>query len=128
ATPLDNQAVGTGRFMVEEGRPGNYLKLKRNPNWWFGKSIGLPDMPYFDGWLINVIPDPSVQLANLRAGKIDAMNVDPSQYLLTVSPDQGRSESQDLQGQSKSCGVHAFQYGKWPLQGYPGAQGHLACS
>ena len=79
---MDNHAVGTGRFMFEEGRPGNYLKLKRNPNWWFGKSIGHPEMPYFDGWLINVIPDPSVQLANLRAGKIDGMTVDPSQYLL----------------------------------------------
>ena len=30
-------------------------------------------MPYFDGVHITVIPDPAIQLANLRAGKIDAM-------------------------------------------------------
>ena len=81
-TPLDKKAVGTGRFMLEEGRPGNYLKLKRNPNWWFGQSIGLPDMPYFDGWHIAVIPDMSVRLANLRAGKLHTLGIDPSQFAL----------------------------------------------
>ena len=70
AKELDNNPVGTGPYMFEEGNPGNYLKLKRNPNWWFAKFIGM-DMPYYDGIKINVIPDPSVRLANLRAGKID---------------------------------------------------------
>ena len=67
-------------MMFEEGSPGNYLKLKRNPNWWFGKFIGNPDMPYFDGLHVSIIPDPSVRLANLRAGKLDNMAIDPSQY------------------------------------------------
>jgi peptide/nickel transport system substrate-binding protein len=77
---LDNHAIGTGRFMVEKGSPGNYLKIKRNPNWWFGQSIGMPDMPYFDGWHISVIPDASVRLANLRAGKVDSISIAPHQY------------------------------------------------
>ncbi|MCP4750473.1 MAG: ABC transporter substrate-binding protein [Proteobacteria bacterium] len=77
---LDFKAVGSGPFMVEEARPGNYLKLKRNPNWWFGRSIGKPEMPYFDGRKVTVIPEPSVQLANLKAGKIDWLNVQKSQY------------------------------------------------
>ena len=80
AKEMDNNPVGSGPFMFEEGSPGNYLKLKRNPNWWFGKFIGKPDMPYFDVFRVNVIPDPSVRLANLRAGKIDSIAVDPSQY------------------------------------------------
>ncbi len=82
AVPVDQKAVGTGRFMFEEGRPGNYLKLKRNPNWWFGQSIGRPEMPYFDGRLIQVIPDMSVRLANFRAGRLDALGIDTSQYQL----------------------------------------------
>jgi len=82
AIPLDKHAVGTGKFMVEEGRPGNYLKLKRNPNWWFGKSIGKPDMPYFDGIMVNVIPDPSVRLANFRAAKLDSISIIRAQYTL----------------------------------------------
>jgi len=72
--------VGTGQYMFEEARPGNYLKLKRNPNWWFGQTIGKPEMPYFDGIKVVVIPDPAIQLANLRAGKIDVMGLSKSQY------------------------------------------------
>ncbi|MBI4767677.1 MAG: hypothetical protein HY787_24300 [Deltaproteobacteria bacterium] len=78
AKELDNNPVGTGPYIFEEGNPGNYLKLKRNPNWWFAKFIGT-DMPYYDGIKTSVIPDPSVRLANLRAGKIDNLVLDPSQ-------------------------------------------------
>lgn len=80
AKEFDNNPVASGPFMLEEGSPGNYVKLKRNPNWWFGKFIGKPEMPYFDGVKVSVIPDPSVSLANLRAGKLDFMMVEPSQY------------------------------------------------
>ena len=76
----DVQPQGTGPFMMEEASPGNYVKLKRNPNWWFAKASGHPDMPYFDGILVTIIPDPSVRLANLQAGKIDALLLDKSQY------------------------------------------------
>jgi peptide/nickel transport system substrate-binding protein len=80
AKELDNYPVGTGNLMFDEASPGNYIRLKRNPNWWFAKFIGKPDMPYIDGIQNKVIPDPSVRLANLRAGKIDYMTLDPSQY------------------------------------------------
>ena len=39
-------------------------------------------MPYFDGILVTVDPDPSVRLANLRAGKIDVLSLDKSQYAI----------------------------------------------
>jgi len=76
----DSAPQGTGPFIMEEGSPGNYLKLKRNPNWWFAKASGNPDMPYFDGILVTIVPDPSVRLANLQAGKIDVLTLDKSQY------------------------------------------------
>ncbi|MBW2091844.1 MAG: ABC transporter substrate-binding protein [Deltaproteobacteria bacterium] len=76
----DTKPVGTGKWILEDRSPGNYIKAKRNPNWWYGKSIGHPDMPYYDGRLQTIIPDPSVQLANLRAGKIDVMTLSKSQY------------------------------------------------
>jgi len=82
AVSLDSHGVGSAEWMIEEARPGNYLKLKRNPGWWFGKSIGKPEMPYFDGRKITVIPDPSIQLANLRAGKLDDLSVEKGQYAL----------------------------------------------
>lgn len=79
AKEFDNNPVGTGPFMFEEGSPGNHLTLKRNPNWWFAKWSGM-DMPYFDRMRVSVIPDPSIRLANLRAGKINSVAIDPAQY------------------------------------------------
>jgi len=85
AKPLDSYPVGTGMMMFDEVSPGNFERLKRNPNWWFGKFIGHPDMPYLDGLNVSIIPDPSIRLANLRAGKLDYMFMDPSQYPMIKS-------------------------------------------
>ena len=74
------QPAGTGPFVLEERRPGDWGKLKRNPNWWYGRRMGHPEMPYFDGMITTVIPDPSVELASLRAGAIDYMVLNKSQY------------------------------------------------
>lgn len=79
ARNLDLYPVGSGPYMLEEARPGNYLKLKRNPNWWFAKKID-KDMPYFNGMQVTVIPDPAIRLANLRAGKLDVLSIPKSQY------------------------------------------------
>lgn len=77
----DQKPVGTGKWMFDKYDAGNYLKVVRNPNWWYGKSVGHPDMPYFDARITRVIPDISIQLANLRAGKIHEMvGLDKSLY------------------------------------------------
>ena len=76
----DTQPVGTGPYVLEDRSTGSWIKAKRNPSWWFGKSVGRPDMPYFDGTLTTVIPDPSVQLANLKSGKLDWMTLSKSQF------------------------------------------------
>ncbi|MBW2622420.1 MAG: hypothetical protein JRD68_05905 [Deltaproteobacteria bacterium] len=84
----DLMPVGTGAYMLEKASSGNFIKMKRNPNWWFGQSIGRPDMPYFDGIINTVIPDSAIRLANLRAGKIDQMVVSKSQYdMIKNDPD-----------------------------------------
>jgi len=82
AKALDVHPVGSGQFMFEDASPGNWVTLKRNPNWWFGKTIGHPDMPYFDGFKVTIIPDPAIQLANFRAAKIDLMTLDKHQYAM----------------------------------------------
>ncbi len=70
----DKVPVGTGKWIFDSYSPGNKLKVKRNPNWWYGKSVGHPDMPYFDARITVVIPDMAIQLANLRAGTIHEMS------------------------------------------------------
>ena len=88
AKPLDTHPIGTGQYMLEKASPGNYIKLVRNPNWWFGKTVGCPDMPYFDGIKISIIPDASVRLANLRAGQLDIVNLNAIQYRLVKDSKQ----------------------------------------
>ncbi|HVN71439.1 MAG TPA: ABC transporter substrate-binding protein, partial [Desulfomonilia bacterium] len=85
AKPLDTNPVGTGPYMLESASTDNYVQLKRNPNWWFGRSISLQDMPYFDGIKVSVIPDPSVRLANLKAGKLDFIVADAIQSRLVTN-------------------------------------------
>jgi peptide/nickel transport system substrate-binding protein len=80
AKPIDTYPVGTGPYMIESSSTDNYVLLKRNPDWWFGKSIAKPEMPYFDGIRVSVIPDPSVRLANLKADMLDSIYLDPIQY------------------------------------------------
>jgi peptide/nickel transport system substrate-binding protein len=76
----DTQTAGTGPYVLEDRSPGSWIKARRNPRWWFGRSVGRPEMPYFDGVLTTVIPDPSVQLANLKAGTLDWMTLAKSQF------------------------------------------------
>jgi peptide/nickel transport system substrate-binding protein len=86
AKNMDTDPVGTGPYILEEAKPGNYLQVKRNPNWWFAKLTGRP-MPYFDGYRITVIPDPAIRLANLRAGKIDSLGSFPRAQMHLVTND-----------------------------------------
>ncbi len=125
----DVQPQGTGPFMLEEASPGNFVKLKRNPNWWFAKASGNPDMPYFDGILVTIIPDPAVRLANLRAGKIDVLVLDKSQY--SGRQDRSRAQRLPLPRQSRRRGSlqhhqervpgHSFEESGQPCDRPPGA-------
>jgi ABC-type transport system substrate-binding protein len=84
----DQYPVGTGPYMYDDRSSGNWIKLKRNPNYWYAKKIGR-DMPYFDTVKYEIIPDRSVQLANLRVGKIHQMDLGPAMYkMLAGKPDQ----------------------------------------
>jgi peptide/nickel transport system substrate-binding protein len=76
----DSYPVGTGPYTYDDRSSGNWIKLKRNPDYWYGNAVGRPDMPWFDSVKYVVIPDKSVQLANLKAGKIHLMWLSAAQY------------------------------------------------
>ena len=83
----DRYPVATGPYMYDDRSSGNWIKLKRNPNYWYAKAVGR-DMPYFDTVTYEIIPDRSVQLANLRVGKIHQMDLGPAMYnMLASRPD-----------------------------------------
>jgi len=62
---LATRPVGTGPFAFSSWRPGDRLVLERNPDYY------LPGLPEVDRVEFRFIPDPSAQLAALRAGDVD---------------------------------------------------------
>jgi peptide/nickel transport system substrate-binding protein len=61
---LNNTAVGTGPFIVEEWAVDNELRLRKNPDYF------VEGRPYVDQVLIKVIPDESNIVAGLRSNTI----------------------------------------------------------
>ena len=57
--------VGTGPFIQEELVRGEYLKLRKNDEYWQEGT------PYLDRVTITIVPDVSVRSAMLEAGEID---------------------------------------------------------
>ena len=110
----DRYPVGTGPYMYDDRSSGNWIKLKRNPNYWYAKKSGQPDMPYFDTVRYDVIPDRSVQLASLRVGKIHQMELGPAMYnMLRGKPDP--KIRVDAVGMPHTRAMH-FNHAKGPCQ------------
>ncbi|MGB9667374.1 MAG: peptide-binding protein [Thermosulfidibacteraceae bacterium] len=65
--------VGTGPFILERWETGRFIELRANPNYHGGK-------PKIDRIIYRIIPDSSTMFMELKAGKLDYMNLSPFQY------------------------------------------------
>src|SRR5581483_6713945 len=74
-------ARGSGAWMLDEDRWPTQFTLKRNPNWYE------KDRPYFDGWVVNNIPEYATALAQLKAGRIDKLDALRQDDVLTAKKD-----------------------------------------
>jgi len=63
--------VGTGPFRVVQVVPGASVVLARNPGYH-------GDRPKLDGMLFKIVPDLNAQVAQLRAGELDLVTVEPA--------------------------------------------------
>lgn len=63
--------VGTGPFKVERTTPGSSVSLVRNQQWY-------GDRPGASRVLFKVVPDINAQVAQLRAGALDLITVEPA--------------------------------------------------
>ena len=73
-----NTMIGYGPFMLESADADTGYTLKRNPNWWQAKVLGL-DIPWFDGVEATVVPSSANRLVQLKSGNVDyAGNQDPN--------------------------------------------------
>lgn len=67
ADKLVDQAMGTGPYALAEWKKGEYILLKKNPNYW---EKGLP---LLDQVKIVVVPDDNSRILQLQGGDIDGM-------------------------------------------------------
>ncbi|MGQ0766114.1 MAG: ABC transporter substrate-binding protein [Gemmatimonadota bacterium] len=63
--------IGTGPFRVESVVPGASVTLVRNP-YWYGEPAGLERIVFC------IVPDINAQVAQLRAGELDLITIEPA--------------------------------------------------
>ncbi|RXT04297.1 ABC transporter substrate-binding protein [Ammoniphilus sp. CFH 90114] len=73
---LNTEAVGTGPFMMEKMESGQYVQLKKNPNYF---KDGLPKA---DGIKFTIMKDEAQRTAAIRSGKIDIASVNADTAML----------------------------------------------
>jgi peptide/nickel transport system substrate-binding protein len=80
ASDWKNQ-VGTGPFMLKEYVVGSHMEYEKNPDYWKTTIIDGEEykLPFADKLVYPIMPDPTIQVAALRAGKLDKMDV-PALY------------------------------------------------
>jgi peptide/nickel transport system substrate-binding protein len=64
-TDFTKKGTGSGPFIFERFVPGEYMQLKKNPNYW------RQGLPYLDGIRVNFVPDVTALTTQLEAGAID---------------------------------------------------------
>jgi peptide/nickel transport system substrate-binding protein len=65
--PANQKPIGTGPFMFDEWKRGQYIKLKRNPHYWKAGK------PYLDELVFNVIPDAASRAVAYERGSVDVL-------------------------------------------------------
>lgn len=71
--------VTSGPFTVDEYKPGQYLRLKRNPNYWKHDARGV-QLPYLTGIRLDVLNNREQEIALFQRGAYDLMDGVPPEY------------------------------------------------
>lgn len=72
SSPLKERAV-LGAYAVAEYKPGSYVLLRRNPNYWKRDSAGRP-LPYIESIRLEIEENREVEMLHLMRGEIDFIN------------------------------------------------------
>ncbi|HLK22639.1 MAG TPA: ABC transporter substrate-binding protein [Bryobacteraceae bacterium] len=78
-SPRKESAV-LGPFTIAEYKPGTYLLLRRNPNYWKRDANG-KQLPYLDSLRLDIQQNRELELLRFRRGELDMVNkLDPEMY------------------------------------------------
>ncbi len=75
---LKERAV-LGAFVVAEYKPGSYVQLKRNPNYWKTDSSGRR-LPYLDSVRLDIQTNREVEVTRFRRGEVQLINLLDGEY------------------------------------------------
>lgn len=68
--PANDDWIGSGPFKIVEWRKDEYIRLERNEEFWKKDEQG-NQLPYLDGLIWLVIPDPSIVANKFEVGDLD---------------------------------------------------------
>jgi peptide/nickel transport system substrate-binding protein len=71
-SPKKESAV-LGPFIVAEYKPGSYVQLRRNPNYWKTDANGRR-LPYLDSIRLDILQNRELELLRFRRGELDIVN------------------------------------------------------
>ncbi len=78
-SPRKESAV-LGPFEMDEYKPGEYVLLRRNPNYWKHDANGRA-LPYLDSIRLEIQQNRELELLRFRRGELDLINkLDPDMY------------------------------------------------
>lgn len=73
-SPLARSPVGAGPYRLKQWEPGSRIVLEASESYFEGR-------PHISEVIYRIIPDPSTMFMEIRAGKLDVMDLSPLQYL-----------------------------------------------
>jgi len=80
ARSAHKESAVLGPFMVGEYKPGTYLLLRRNPNYWKHDANG-KQLPYLDSLRLDIQQNRELELLRFRRHELDIVNkLDPEMY------------------------------------------------
>ena len=77
-SPKKEMAV-LGPFYLADYKPGSYVLLKRNPNYWKKDESGR-QLPYLDSVRLDIQPNRDIETLRFRRGEIDLINSIDAEY------------------------------------------------
>src|SRR5947208_2782704 len=98
-SPLKERAV-LGPFRIAEHKPGSYLLLARNPNYW--KMDGARRLPYLDAVRLEILQNRELELLRFRQGQIHFISaLDPDLFEQLAARDRAsvRDSGPSLEGE-----------------------------
>ncbi|MFM7022817.1 MAG: ABC transporter substrate-binding protein [Flavobacteriales bacterium] len=75
--------AGSGPYQFEKWESFQYLKLKKNKNWWGHKVQGSDSTIFYarpDALVYKVIDDDNTALVSFKSGKLDVMSIPPHDF------------------------------------------------